>query len=427
VKAARKAFWNPAGVEPVHCMRKLAHIDPGSRVSSTNREKTLVQSYWNTSNKRRGTGSKPHCQEASYVVTSPESFGQFFLNLTECVNIPWHWFSRITHYILHITYCILHITYYILHITYYILHITFYILLFTYYILHITYYILHIAYYMFHITYYILHIAYYILHIAYYILHIAYYILHIAYYILHITYYILHITYYMLHVTYYILHITYYILHITYYILHITYFTYYILHITYYILHITYFTYSILHITECMNMPWPRFYRIAYHMRVTCPESFWRFLSFFFFGSHTIVARFTRTHDAASCADFRTRQKSCCVFPHVLWHFDVFFGRLLFASHTIVAIFMRMCDVAPIFESAEGRIVFLHMSCDIVTFFLPFFPPAFLFFLWTAQSGGEIDAYVRRGADFQKRWEFVCRRRAAAPCGVEALCARVCA
>ena len=37
-RAARKASWNPAGVEPIHWI--LAYIDPGSRVSGTNRETT---------------------------------------------------------------------------------------------------------------------------------------------------------------------------------------------------------------------------------------------------------------------------------------------------------------------------------------------------------------------------------------------------
>jgi len=55
--AARKSFWNPVGVEPVHW--KLAHIDLGSRVSGTNRERTPVRSSWNKSNKRLKTGSKP--------------------------------------------------------------------------------------------------------------------------------------------------------------------------------------------------------------------------------------------------------------------------------------------------------------------------------------------------------------------------------
>jgi len=39
---ARKASWNPAGVEPVHL--KLAHIDSGSHVSGTNQKFTVVRS-----------------------------------------------------------------------------------------------------------------------------------------------------------------------------------------------------------------------------------------------------------------------------------------------------------------------------------------------------------------------------------------------
>jgi len=38
---ARNFFWNPAGVEPVYW--KQAHIDPGSRVSGKDRERTLVR------------------------------------------------------------------------------------------------------------------------------------------------------------------------------------------------------------------------------------------------------------------------------------------------------------------------------------------------------------------------------------------------
>jgi len=40
--SAPKAFWNPAGVEPVHW--KLAPIDPGFRVSGTSRESDSVRS-----------------------------------------------------------------------------------------------------------------------------------------------------------------------------------------------------------------------------------------------------------------------------------------------------------------------------------------------------------------------------------------------
>jgi len=40
--AARKALWNPACVEVAHW--KLAHIDPGSRVSGTNQKRTLIRS-----------------------------------------------------------------------------------------------------------------------------------------------------------------------------------------------------------------------------------------------------------------------------------------------------------------------------------------------------------------------------------------------
>jgi len=65
-RAARQAFWNLAGVEPIHW--KLAHIDPGSRVSGTNRERSLFRSQWYKANKRRDTGSKTRQQEASWAV-----------------------------------------------------------------------------------------------------------------------------------------------------------------------------------------------------------------------------------------------------------------------------------------------------------------------------------------------------------------------
>jgi len=64
--AARKALWNPACVELVHW--KLAHIDPGSRVSGTNQIKKLVRSQWNKSNKKTGNGVETPHQETSCVV-----------------------------------------------------------------------------------------------------------------------------------------------------------------------------------------------------------------------------------------------------------------------------------------------------------------------------------------------------------------------
>jgi len=54
VFSARKASWISAGVGPVH--QKLARIDPGSGVSGTNRQRTLVLSQWNKSDKRQHTG-----------------------------------------------------------------------------------------------------------------------------------------------------------------------------------------------------------------------------------------------------------------------------------------------------------------------------------------------------------------------------------
>jgi len=62
-----KAFWNPAGVEPIHW--KLEHIDPASRVSGTNQERSLFQSEWYKSKKRRDTGSKTRHQEASWAAS----------------------------------------------------------------------------------------------------------------------------------------------------------------------------------------------------------------------------------------------------------------------------------------------------------------------------------------------------------------------
>jgi len=60
-----KNSWNPAGVEIVHL--KLAHIDPGLRVSGTDQKCTVVQSQWYKSKKRGQLELKSRIQEGSWA------------------------------------------------------------------------------------------------------------------------------------------------------------------------------------------------------------------------------------------------------------------------------------------------------------------------------------------------------------------------
>jgi len=61
---ARKASWNPAGVNPVHW--KTAEINPDSLQMGTNEKCTLVRSKWYKSHTKVYTGSKTRSQEASW-------------------------------------------------------------------------------------------------------------------------------------------------------------------------------------------------------------------------------------------------------------------------------------------------------------------------------------------------------------------------
>jgi len=101
-KNLRQASWNPAGDEPVHW--KLAHIDPGSCVNGTNRERTSVWSEWYKPNQSRDTGSKPASKKLlgwyQKRLISQKKFA-YMSNLLSCLaqrktprEIAWPWKYR---------------------------------------------------------------------------------------------------------------------------------------------------------------------------------------------------------------------------------------------------------------------------------------------------------------------------------------------